>query len=78
MSASESAGDYSLGDLRAMSRDEALAELDPASWERWKALQERLDAAEDTREAWRDADETVLDVTVHADDADLGDRKSVV
>jgi 23S rRNA G2069 N7-methylase RlmK/C1962 C5-methylase RlmI len=77
MSASESAGDYSLGDLRSMSRDEAMSELDPASWERWKALQERLDAAEDTREAWRDADETVLDVTVHADDADLGETVDV-
>jgi len=72
MAASETADGWTLGELRSMSREEALAELDAATWQRWQALHDRLDAAEETRERWRDADETTLDVTVHADDEDLG------
>src|SRR6056297_2783627 len=77
MSASESTDRRTITELRRMDRETARAELTVPEYERWDALHDRLDGAEQTRDEWADADETALDVTVHADDADLGTEVEV-
>jgi len=77
MSASESSDRRTITELRNMDRETARAELSVPEYERWDALQDRLEAAEQTREKWNDADETALDVTVHADDEDLGETVDI-
>ena len=77
MSASDSTDRRTITELRRMDRETARAELTVPEYERWDALHDRLDGAEQTRDEWADADETALDVTVHADDEELGETVGV-
>ena len=57
--------------LKRMDEETARQTLTVAEYERWEGVQELHQQADEQREAWRDHDDTALDVAVHADLKDL-------
>ena len=57
--------------LKRMDEETARQTLTVAEYERWEGVQELHQQADEQREAWRDHDDTALDVAVHADLNDL-------
>ena len=70
-------GRRSITELRRMDREQARATLSVPEFERWEALQERFDAAEETRAEWEAADDLATEITVHADREKLGTEVDV-
>lgn len=65
-------GGRSTLELRQMDEQTARNTLPVAEFERWQKLHELMDGAAETRERWADEDETVAELTVHADMDALG------
>ncbi len=64
--------EYSAVDLRRMDKETARNTLTVTEYERWEKIQQLDDEAEETREQWADEEDTVAEITVHADMEQLG------
>jgi hypothetical protein len=58
--------------LRQMSDEEARRTLTVQQYERRESIIDLIDQAEQNQQEWAEEDERVVDLTVHADDRDLG------
>jgi len=74
---SDSDSEYSAFDLRDMDEDEAWDTLSREQYEQWEKIQELYDGVEETEQQFEREAETVADVTVSADMADLGTEVSI-
>lgn len=64
--------DYTTLDLRRMDRETARNTLTVAEFERWEAVQELREQAEETRDQWEAEEQKVSEITVAADMDSLG------
>jgi hypothetical protein len=69
--------EYTPGQLRQMDESTARSTLTVDQFERWEKIQDLYDDAEETREQWADADETVTEISVSADPEALGTHVDV-
>jgi len=63
---------YTPEQLRQMDDEEARRTLTVQQYERRESIIDLIDQAEQNQQEWADEDERVVDLTVHADDQDLG------
>lgn len=63
--------------LRQMDEQTARDELDIDQLPRWRKVNDLHDSAEETRQQWRDQEERVGDIVVHADIEELGTEVTV-
>jgi len=59
-------------ELRQMDRETARNTLTVTEYERWEKLQDLHEQADETREQWAEEEDTVAEITVHADMEQLG------
>ena len=62
----------SITTLRQMDKETARNTLTVNEYERWEKLQDLHEQADETREQWADEEDTVAEITVHADMDKLG------
>ena len=72
MAATDSGPDYTRRELREMDEQTARNTLTVAEFERWERIQDLYEQREDTLDEWDSQEQTVADVTVHADAETLG------
>lgn len=72
MSSNTEADGRSVTELRRMDEQTARQTLTVAEYERWEAINDLHDQADETRQQWAEEDERVSDIVVHADRTDLG------
>lgn len=72
MAATDSGPDYTRRELREMDEQTARNTLTVAEYERWERIQDLYEQREDTLDEWDSQEQTVADVTVHADAETLG------
>jgi len=72
MAATDSGPERTRRELRDMDEQTARNSLTVAEFERWERIQDLYEQREDTLEEWDDQEQTVADVTVHADAETLG------
>lgn len=69
--------EYTPRELRQMDEQEARQTLTVAQFERWESIQDLYEEAEQTQAEWDAESETVSEVAIHADMAQLGTEVEV-